>query len=107
MRVSACAHPLADVKWLSYPWSCRRTAILLSSLRIDRVPYWWAVLPPDPRVLRGAAGGRHCATCRVASCCQVSSGAATGMQRDGFPPSHRTLDDGFKQKRTVSVAGLA
>lgn len=34
VRVSACAHPLADVK-------------------IDRVPYWWAVLPPEPRVLRG------------------------------------------------------
>lgn len=34
IRISACAHPLADVK-------------------IERVLYWWAILPPDPRLLRG------------------------------------------------------
>ena len=35
VRVSACGDPLADLK-------------------IERVAYWWAVLPPDPRILRGA-----------------------------------------------------
>lgn len=43
IRISACAHPLADVK-------------------IDRVLYWWAILPPDPRLLRGIfwKGYRDC-----------------------------------------------